>query len=76
MKTKMKEPIGYQVVDSNGDSPAGMWSWEVYPLKTCLEAQAKDEKRWRLLPIYEDTIEEPTIFDEAGRVVHLSTCNN
>jgi hypothetical protein len=63
------KPIGYQVVDSNGDMPEGMWSFEIYPLDACLRMAQTDKQRWRLLPIYEGDIEEPTMCNGSEYVI-------
>jgi hypothetical protein len=56
----MKRPIGYQVVDSNGNYPDGFYSFEILKLSAALFLVQQNKKRWRLLPIFKGDIEEPT----------------
>jgi hypothetical protein len=56
----MKRPIGYQVVDGNGNYPDGYYSFQILTLRESLSIFQKDKKRWRLLPIFKGDIEEPT----------------
>lgn len=61
-----REVIGWQVVDATDNVPPGMFSYAVYSLAHCLEVQRTEPSRWRLLPIYEGTIEEPFFMFEEG----------
>jgi len=64
MTQKLNELIGFQVVDGNGEYPSDdtpFYSFEVLTLEHALRIQATDPKRWRLLPIYDGDVEEPTL---------------
>jgi len=60
--------LGFQVADMNGEYPEDYYSFEVLPLETCLVILLKDQTRWRLIPIFEGDIEEPTIYAMVGGV--------
>lgn len=67
----MKKPIGYQVVDNSGDYPEGMFSFQVFSLNIALKVQNQDKRRWRLLPIYEGDVEDPTIMSDEDACISL-----
>jgi len=54
--------IGFQIVNTGTDDPPeGMKTFEVYDLEFCLTWLARTNSvLWRLLPVFEDDVEEPT----------------
>lgn len=60
----MKNRLGYQVVDANGEMPDGWVSFGIYKLAICRQVIKTDKSRWRLVTIFEGDIEEPTFINE------------
>lgn len=54
--------IGWQIVHTETDNPPnGQMTFEIYQLEDVLGwLLAHDRKEWRLLPIFEGDVEEPT----------------
>lgn len=68
LKNANKDLIGFQVVGTHDDMPPKeCFSFQVYSLEACMEFILNPENggqsKWRLIPITEDTIEDPTIME-------------
>lgn len=66
---------GFQIVESETDDPPkDMTTYQVYPLKYCLEwiSQRPDHEQplWRLLPVFTGDIHKPT-FPQGKETVKL-----
>ena len=58
----MKDLLGFQVVDNNNDIHPDMdASFCIYSLEDALAMFKSDKVRWRILPIYDGDVEEPTL---------------
>jgi hypothetical protein len=57
---RKRKRLGYQLIDANCEMPRGWVSFGIYTLADCRRVKNKDTKRWRLVPIFEGDIEEPT----------------
>ena len=58
----MEDLLGFQVVDKDNEIHPNMdASFCIYSFKDAVEMFKDDKVRWRLLPIFEGDIEEPTL---------------
>jgi hypothetical protein len=68
----MDKPIGWQIVATETDDPPeSMVSYEIYSLEFCLkwlQAESRNRASWRLLPIWEGDVEEPS-FPEREQIM-------
>lgn len=62
---KTNNIIGYQLVSKDGENrqPEQMYSFEVFPEKYLLSNKLSWENEFNMVPVYEDTIENPTVYD-------------
>lgn len=68
-----KKIIGYQLVDSNNMTPEGMASFIVYRYSTvrAMKETLGKNYKWKIIPILEGDVEEPTIEQEDGSFLEM-----
>jgi hypothetical protein len=56
------QPVGYQVVDKDNEIHPDMdASFCIYTLEDAEEMVSTNKRKWKLLPIYDGDVEEPTL---------------
>lgn len=62
---KTNNIIGYQLVSKDGENrqPEHMYSFEAFPEQYLLSNKLSWENEFNMVPVYEDTIENPTVYD-------------
>lgn len=68
-----KKIIGYQLVDSNNLTPKGMASFIVYRYSTvrAMKETLGRSYNWKITPIHEGDVENPTIEQEDGSFIEV-----